>query len=120
MDVTPNLMNQVNTAFINLGINAEAVSYIVGPTFTKVAVKIPVSMRPKELISKSEQLAMQLHNGHIPIIHPDYNNGTMSLELPNEERKFNSVQEIFETKEWKDLAAKKVIPLLLGHTVENK
>jgi S-DNA-T family DNA segregation ATPase FtsK/SpoIIIE len=115
-----NLMEQVNNAFINLGINAEAVSYLVGPTFTKVAVRIPVSMRPKELVAKSEQIAMQLHNGHIPIIHPDYNDGTMSLELPNEQRRFVAAQDIFETDEWKKEAIKKVIPLLLGHTVENK
>jgi S-DNA-T family DNA segregation ATPase FtsK/SpoIIIE len=117
---TLNLMERVNNAFVNLGINAEAVSYLVGPTFTKVAVKIPVSMRPKELIAKSEQIAMQLHNGHIPIIHPDYNEGTMSLELPNETRQFVSVQEIFKTDEWKKESGTKVIPLLLGHTVENK
>lgn len=115
-----NLMEQVNNAFVNLGVDAEAISYIVGPTFTKVSVKIPVSMSPKELTSKSEQIAMQLHNGHIPIIHPDYYDGMMSLELPNEQRKFISIQEVFNSDEWKQLAYTKVIPLLLGYTVENK
>jgi len=114
------IIDRVNDAFTTLDINAKAISFVKGPSFTKVAVHTPAHMRPKELISKREQLAMQFRFGSIPVIRPDYNDGVMVIEIPNEERDFVNVSSVFESEEWKEKATKCVIPLLLGYDVENK
>lgn len=114
------VLDRVNDAFSTLNIDAEAVSLVEGLTFAKIAVRIPPQMKPKELICKREQLAMQFKFGSVPVIRPDYNDGCMVIEVPNEEREFINGPEVFASQEWKDKATECVIPLLLGYDVENK
>ena len=113
------IITRVNDAFNTLDITAEAVSVVEGPSFTKVGVQIPSHMKPRELIRKQSQLAMQFRFGSVPVIRPDYNDGLMVIEIPNEEREFISTSKVFETEEWKEKASSCVIPLLLGYDVEN-
>jgi len=114
------VLDRVNDAFTTLNINAEAISLVEGLTFTKIAVRIPPHMKPNELIRKQEQLAMQFKFGSVPVIRPDYNDGLMVIEVPNEEREFIDASDVFKSKEWRQKASKCVIPLLMGYDVENK
>lgn len=112
------ILNKLNNAFLALNIDAKAVSFIKGSSFIKVSV-VPPIMKTFDLCHKQQQLAMQLKVGAIPVIRPDYNDGTISIEIPNDKREFFNIKDIFNSQDWKNNLDKNC-PIILGKTVDNK
>ena len=66
---------------------ATIASVTFGPTVTRYNVAIPGYISPKKVFSLDDPLALCLHSPEVSIS-PNYENGVVSIEVPNEQRQF--------------------------------
>ena len=58
-----------------------------GPTVTRYNVSIPRDIPPQKVLSLEQRIAMSLHSSLISVL-PNYDCGTISIEVPNKNRQF--------------------------------
>ncbi len=62
-------------------------SVTFGPTVTRYNVTIPRSISPKKVVALDQSIAINLHSNGVNI-YPNYEDGVVSIEVPNAERQF--------------------------------
>ncbi len=66
---------------------ASIASVTFGPTVTRYNVTIPRSISPKKVVALNESIAISLLSSGVNI-YPNYEDGVVSIEVPNKERQF--------------------------------
>ncbi len=66
---------------------ASIASVTFGPTVTRYNVTIPRSISPKKVVALDQSIAIDLHSSGVNI-YPNYEDGVVSIEVPNKERQF--------------------------------
>ena len=66
---------------------ATIASVTFGPTVTRYNVTIPRNISPKRIVSLDQSIAISLHSSGVNI-YPNYEEGVVSIEVPNKERQF--------------------------------
>ncbi len=66
---------------------ASIASVTFGPTVTRYNVTIPRSISPKKVVALDQSIAINLHSNGVNI-YPNYEDGVVSIEVPNRERQF--------------------------------
>ena len=66
---------------------ASIASVTFGPTVTRYNVTIPRSISPKKVVALDASIAISLHSSGVSI-YPNYEDGVVSIEVPNKERQF--------------------------------
>lgn len=66
---------------------ASIASVTFGPTVTRYNVTIPRSISPKKVVALDQSIAISLHSSGVNI-YPNYEDGVVSIEVPNKERQF--------------------------------
>lgn len=67
---------------------ATIASVTVGPTVTRYNIALPRTVPPKKVISLEESIALSLHAAKGVNIYPNYEDGVVSIEVPNKDRQF--------------------------------
>ena len=67
------------------GATIDSVSF--GPTVTRYNVAIPRNISPKKVVALDQSIAISLHSNGVNI-YPNYEDGVVSIEVPNKERQF--------------------------------
>lgn len=67
------------------GITVASVSF--GPTVTRYNIALPRSMSPKKILDLAQSIALGLRSNGVNI-YPNYEDGVVSIEVPNKERQF--------------------------------
>ena len=62
-------------------------SVTFGPTVTRYNVVIPRNISPKKVVALDQSIAISLHSSGVNI-YPNYDEGVVSIEVPNKERQF--------------------------------
>ena len=66
---------------------AAIASVTFGPTVTRYNVTIPRNISPKKVVALDQSIAISLHSSGVNI-YPNYEDGVVSIEVPNKERQF--------------------------------
>ncbi len=66
---------------------ASIASVTFGPTVTRYNVTLPRSVSPKKVVALDQSIAIDLHSSGVNI-YPNYEDGVVSIEVPNKERQF--------------------------------
>ena len=66
---------------------AAIASVTFGPTVTRYNVTIPRNISPKKVVALDQPIAISLHSSGVNI-YPNYEDGVVSIEVPNKERQF--------------------------------
>ena len=66
---------------------ATIASVTFGPTVTRYNVALPRSVSPKKVVALDQSIAISLHSSGVNI-YPNYEDGVVSIEVPNKERQF--------------------------------
>ncbi len=66
---------------------ASIASVTFGPTVTRYNVTLPRSVSPKKVVALDQSIAIDLHSNGVNI-YPNYEDGVVSIEVPNKERQF--------------------------------
>ena len=66
---------------------ASIASTTFGPTVTRYNVTIPRNISPKKVVALDQPIAISLHSSGVNI-YPNYEDGVVSIEVPNKERQF--------------------------------
>ncbi len=66
---------------------ATIASVSFGPTVTRYNVALPRSVSPQKIVSLDQSIAMALRSSGVNI-YPNYEDGVVSIEIPNKERQF--------------------------------
>ena len=66
---------------------ATIASVTFGPTVTRYNVALPRSVSPRKIIALDQSIAISLHSSGVNI-YPNYEDGVVSIEVPNKERQF--------------------------------
>ena len=66
---------------------ASIASVTFGPTVTRYNVTIPRNISPKKVVALDQSIAISLHSSGVNI-YPNYEDGVVSIEVPNKERQF--------------------------------
>ena len=66
---------------------ATIASVTFGPTVTRYNVALPRSISPKKIVTLDQSIAINLHSSGVNI-YPNYEDGVVSIEVPNKERQF--------------------------------
>ncbi len=66
---------------------ASIASVTFGPTVTRYNVTIPRNISPKKVVALDQSIAIDLHSNGVNI-YPNYEDGVVSIEVPNKERQF--------------------------------
>ncbi len=66
---------------------ASIASVSFGPTVTRYNVTIPRNISPKKVVALDSPIAISLHSNGVNI-YPNYEDGVVSIEVPNKERQF--------------------------------
>ncbi len=66
---------------------ASIASVSFGPTVTRYNVTIPRNVSPKKVVALDSPIAISLHSNGVNI-YPNYEDGVVSIEVPNKERQF--------------------------------
>ncbi len=66
---------------------ATIASVTFGPTVTRYNVALPRSVSPRKIVSLDQSIAISLHSKDVNI-YPNYEDGVVSIEVPNKERQF--------------------------------
>lgn len=66
---------------------ATIASVTFGPTVTRYNVALPRSVSPRKILSLDQSIAISLHSSGVSI-YPNYEDGVVSIEVPNKERQF--------------------------------
>ncbi|MBE7080873.1 MAG: DNA translocase FtsK, partial [Clostridiales bacterium] len=66
---------------------ATIASVTFGPTVTRYNVALPRSTSPKKVVALDQSIAISLHSSGLNI-YPNYEDGVVSIEVPNKERQF--------------------------------
>lgn len=67
--------------------DATIASVTHGPTVTRYNVTIPRNISPKKVVALDQSIAISLHSSGVNI-YPNYEDGVVSIEVPNKERQF--------------------------------
>ena len=67
---------------------ASIASVTFGPTVTRYNVSIPLSIPPKKVVALDQSIAISLHSKAGVNIYPNFEDGVVSIEVPNKERQF--------------------------------
>lgn len=110
----------VAKALRDLELPGKVIGQVEGLAFTKVQVEIPASIEPDIFARCAKRLGLQLKMGVIPLIRPDYADGTMVIEVPNEKREFINCLDIILNNEWQVQSKGLAVPLIIGVTAERK
>ena len=95
-DVEPSLdMEEVQMAKENIiatledfkVIGATIASVTFGPTVTRYNVTLPRNISHKKVVALDQEIAISLHSSGVNI-YPNYEDGAVSIEVPNRERQF--------------------------------
>lgn len=62
-------------------------SVTFGPTVTRYNVTIPRNISPRKVVALDQSIAISLHSAGVNI-YPNYEDGVVSIEVPNKERQF--------------------------------
>lgn len=66
---------------------ASIASVTFGPTVTRYNVTLPRSISPRKVVALDQSIAINLHSSGVNI-YPNYEDGVVSIEVPNKERQF--------------------------------
>ena len=66
---------------------ATIASVTFGPTVTRYNVALPRSISPRKVVALDQSIAISLHSSGVNI-YPNYEDGVVSIEVPNKERQF--------------------------------
>ena len=66
---------------------ATIASVTFGPTVTRYNVALPRSISPRKIVALDQSIAISLHSSGVNI-YPNYEDGVVSIEVPNKERQF--------------------------------
>lgn len=66
---------------------ATIASVTFGPTVTRYNVALPRSISPRKVVALDQSIAISLHSSGVNI-YPNYEDGVVSIEVPNRERQF--------------------------------
>ena len=66
---------------------ATIASVTFGPTVTRYNVALPRSTSPRKVVALDQSIAISLHSSGLNI-YPNYEDGVVSIEVPNKERQF--------------------------------
>ena len=66
---------------------ASIASVTFGPTVTRYNVTLPRSISPRKVVALDQSIAISLHSSGVNI-YPNYEDGVVSIEVPNKERQF--------------------------------
>ncbi|MBQ7323912.1 MAG: DNA translocase FtsK [Clostridia bacterium] len=66
---------------------ATIASVTFGPTVTRYNVALPRSVSPRKIMALDQSIAINLHSSGVNI-YPNYEDGVVSIEVPNKERQF--------------------------------
>lgn len=68
-------------------VGASISSVTFGPTVTRYNVTIPRNISPKKVVALTEPISISLYSSGVSI-YPNYEDGVVSIEVPNKERQF--------------------------------
>lgn len=68
--------------------DATIASVTYGPTVTRYNVAIPRNISPKKVVSLDQEIAMNLYAANGVNIYPNFEDGAVSIEVPNKKRQF--------------------------------
>lgn len=68
--------------------DASIASVTFGPTVTRFNVAIPRNISPKKVVSLDQEIAISLHAARGVNIYPNFEDGAVSIEVPNKHRQF--------------------------------
>ncbi len=66
---------------------ATIASVTFGPTVTRYNVALPRNVAPRKVVALDQSIAISLHSSGVNI-YPNYEDGVVSIEVPNKERQF--------------------------------
>ncbi len=66
---------------------ASIASVTFGPTVSRYNVTVPRGISPKKVVALDQSIAINLHSSGVNI-YPNYEDGVVSIEVPNKERQF--------------------------------
>ena len=66
---------------------ATIASVTFGPSVTRYNVALPRSVSPRKIVALDQSIAINLHSKEVNI-YPNYEDGVVSIEVPNKERQF--------------------------------
>ena len=68
--------------------DATIASVTYGPTVTRYNVAIPIHISPKKVVQLDQEIAMNLYAAAGVNIYPNFEDGAVSIEVPNKKRQF--------------------------------
>ena len=103
----------------NLKIQSEVVQVTRGPAVTRYDIDIPGNIPASRVLGCDTELAMRLHAKDGVNIQPNYESGTISIEVPNQIRDNVGLREVIDTREFSS-ARPNSLAFGLGKDIEGR
>lgn len=103
----------------NLKVQSEVVQVTRGPAVTRYDIDIPGNIPASRVLGCDTELAMRLHAKDGVNIQPNYESGTISIEVPNQIRDNVGLREVIDTREFSS-ARPNSLTFGLGKDIEGR
>ena len=98
--------------------DASIASVTCGPTVTRYNVAVPRNISPKKVVALDQPIAMNLHAKNGVNIAPNFEDGTISVEVPNKKRQTVTLGSMLVADEYINSKPNALI-FAMGKTVDN-
>ena len=105
----------IENTFASFKIEIRVSGHSRGPAITRYEIVPPSGLKLKNIVSLTEDLALNLGTRNIRIVAPIGNKSIIGVEVPNRFRKTVVLREIIESPEFSKTKAK--LPLILGKDI---
>lgn len=107
---------KVNAALGRLTrLQAKAVKVKIGHTYYRCYLQVGATVKEHRIRNYAEYIARELRLPSLPIVHTDYSEGAIILDIPNEERETVRLSTCLKSKEFKNSLASQVgLPYVVG------
>ena len=99
--------------------DATIASVTCGPTVTRYNVAVPRNISPKKVVALDQPIAMNLHAKNGVNIAPNFEDGTISVEVPNQKRQTVTLGSMIAAEEFINSKPNALV-FAMGKTVGNK
>lgn len=111
------VVQKLQTVFLNFGVDAKVLSYEEGPTITMFEVVLGQGVKISKLQNLSEDIALNLAAPTVRIA-PIEGKSTVGIEVPNSETTAVSMREIIDDREF--VARRSPLNVVLGKDISGK
>ena len=105
----------IETKLAEFGISVEVVSATAGPVITRYEIEPAKGIKGSQIVNLAKDLARSLAVQHVRVVETIEGKHTMGIELPNEQRQYVSLQEIFTSDVFTQASSK--LTLALGKDI---